>query len=557
MLTQLYIRNFTLIDELDMDFGGGFSVITGETGAGKSIILGALGLVLGNRADAKVVKAGEGKCVVEAHFDIGGYGLEPLFEENGLDYDPSDCIVRREVQSSGKSRAYVNDTPVQLSVMKDLGLKLIDIHSQHQNQLLSKDDFQLGVIDAVAFSGERLEDYKAAYGKYRRLSAELESLREAVESNKANEEFLRFQYEELEQAGLKPGEMEELESESNVMGHSEEIKTSLSSAYNSLGADDAGAAELVGKAASEIASLSGFYPMADELAARLDSCRIELRDIVGEIASGIDSVDYDPLKLEAANNRIDTLNSLLQKYRAKDVSDLISLKENIGEQLAAVDNGEERIGELAAEVAAAEKECSALAEQLTAVRKTAAEDVERQMTGMLVPLGIPNVSFRAELSPKPLSIDGTDKATFLFSANKNSEPQPISQVASGGEVARVMLSIKAMVSGVSHLPTVIFDEIDTGVSGRVAESMAKIMRDMGAGGRQVIAITHLPQIAALGASHYRVAKEDGPGGTVSRMVKLDHGQRVQEIAQMLSGNDITAAAVLHATELLDQDLQDG
>ena len=550
MLKQLYIKNFTLIDELDISFNPGFSVITGETGAGKSIILGAIGLLLGNRADTRQVKAGTERCIVEAHFDLHKYNLQTFFQEHDLDYDEQDCIVRREVSASGKSRAFINDSPVSLQQMKDLGERLVDIHSQHQNLLLRKEDFQLNVIDLMAGNERERNDYTTSYQSYTQARSQLQALKQQMQASHDNEDFLRFQQSELNDAQLTAGEQEELEEQSQLMSHVEEIKSALYESDNLLNADSTGIVNGLRTIINQLHSIENVFPAAEELASRTDECFIELKDISEEISNRLERVDFNPAELERINDRLDHLYSLQQKYHVSSVEELIDIKQNIDEQLSQIDNSDEQLKELQDQLIALESACQDKAKRLSATRQKAARKVEQAMKSRLVPLGIPNVRFEVSLSEKPLSTDGTDRVAFLFSANKSTALLPVSEVASGGEIARVMLSLKAMISGSVKLPTIIFDEIDTGVSGRVAEQMAAIMKEMGDADRQVISITHLPQIAAMGATHYRVSKEERKQGTTSSMVMLSQEERISEIAQMLSGSNISEAAINNAKALL-------
>ena len=550
MLKQLYIKNFTLIDELNIAFHPGFSVITGETGAGKSIILGAIGLLLGNRADSKAIKAGRDRCIIEAHFDLSRYDMRQFFIDNDIDEDLEDTIIRRELTAAGKSRAFINYTPVPLARMRELGEQLVDIHSQHQNLLLQKEDFQLNVVDIIAQDSKLANKYKAAYATYRQADDQLRRLKEEIAKNKENEDFLRFQFKELDDAKLEKGEQEALEQESDVLSHSEDIKTALYAADNNLSGEDGSIIEKLKGATQQLQSIKDVYPEASELADRLDSSYIELKDIAQEVNGLIDHVDFDPGRLEAINDRLDTLNTLQQKFHCQDVEELIETYQQLKEQLSHIDNSDDDIEALEQEVASLRKKAEEEAKELTKVREKAAKKVEEEMKQRLIPLGIPNVRFSIQLTAKPLSHDGADKVSFLFSANKSTPLQPVTQVASGGEIARVMLSLKAMISGAVKLPTIIFDEIDTGVSGKIAEKMAQIMVEMGNHERQVISITHLPQIAAMGKHHYKVLKEETETGTTSQMTELNEEQRIQEIAQMLSGSDISQAALANAKELL-------
>ena len=558
MLRQLYIKNYTLIEQLDMQFYPGFSVLTGETGAGKSIILGAIGLLLGQRADSKVIKSGCDRCLIEAHFDIAGYGLETLFQENDIDYDADDCIIRRELTAAGKSRAFVNDTPVPLALLKEIGEQLVDIHSQHQNLLLNKHDFQLSVLDMVSRgqgAKSQLDDYQQAFAQYHATTQQLNETRESIARNRDNADFLQFQYNELASTRLVDGEQEELEQKQDTMSHAEDIKSALYQTDNALSADGTGIVEQLKNAMQALHSIEKVLPAAAELTERMDSCHIELKDMAQDISSLLDDVDFDPSELDAVNSRLDRIYELEKKYHCETIADLLALQEQLKQQLSAIENGDEALAELEARCKQQETACKRLADDLTLLRRKAAKEVEQQMRQRLVPLGMPHVRFEVSMEQTALNQHGQDKVAFLFSANTSTPLQPVAQVASGGEIARVMLALKAMMftthhSPVASYPTIIFDEIDTGVSGKIAESMAHMMQEMGQGEHQVISITHLPQIAALGNKHYRVFKEETPQGTASRMLLLDDDQRVREIAQMLSGSDITEAAVNNAKELL-------
>lgn len=553
MLKKLDIRNFTLIDHLEMTLYPGFSVITGETGAGKSIVIGAIGLLLGNRADAKQVKRGCDKCIIEATFDLSIYHsdvLKDFFEDNDLDYEPEECLLRREVNANGKSRAFINDTPVTLALMRELGEQLIDVHSQHQNLLLSKEDFQLNVVDIIARDRQQLADYRAAFAEYRSAQRRLEELREQIATSRDNEDFLRFQQKELSEANLASGEQEHLEQEAELMSHAEDIKRALHEADYGLSGDDTGIVNLTRSIAAQLRSVADVYPEAQELAERLESCFVELKDISQEIASKVDDVEYDPQRFNLITQRLDTIYTLQQKFHVQTVDELLDRLNGINAQLDNIDNSDEELQELERSVEKLHAVCVEKAVVLTDMRRKSATVVEQELSKLLVPLGIPKVRFKVDVSPADLSTNGADKVMFLFSANSSTDMQPVSQVASGGEIARVMLSLKAMISKAIGLPTIIFDEIDTGVSGRVAEQMAHIMRDMGKANRQVICITHLPQIAAAGSTHYKVAKQETEQGTVSTMTQLSDEQRITEIAQMLSGSDVSQAAVDNAKSLL-------
>lgn len=550
MLKQLYIKNFTLIDELNISLYPGFSVITGETGAGKSIILGAIGLLLGNRADSKAIKAGRDRCVIEAHFDLSRYGMQKFFDDNDIDYDADDTIIRRELTAAGKSRAFINDTPVPLTRMRELGEQLVDIHSQHQNLLLQKEDFQLNVVDIIAQDTEQLKVYQKEYYAYRKAKELLEELKAEIAKNRENEEFMRFQHKELDEANLQEGELEQLEQEAETLSHSEDIKTALYEADSALSGENDSILDKLKNATHQLENICDVYPSMADVAGRMQSSYIELKDIAQEISSSVDHVEFDPNRLDAINTRLDKLYTLQQKFHVETVTELIATRDRIAEQLSHIDNGDEDIEEKEKEVAVLLVKAEKQAALLTSIRQKSAKAIEKEMKGRLIPLGIPNVRFEIAFAEKPLSGNGADKVSFLFSANKSTQLQPVSQVASGGEIARVMLSLKAMISGAVKLPTIIFDEIDTGVSGKIAEKMADIMEEMGLQNRQVLSITHLPQIAAKGSHHYKVLKEETENGTISHMKELNNQERIEEIAQMLSGSDITQAALANAKELL-------
>lgn len=552
MLTSLHIQNYALIDRLDIDFESGFSVITGETGAGKSIILGAIGLLLGQRADSKSIKAGAAKCVIEAHFDLSAYGMKEYFEANDLEYDGGECILRRELSASGKSRSFINDVPASLSQMKELGEQLIDVHSQHQNLLLGKEGFQLSVVDIMANDARELSAYKETFNQWKSLTAELNALIEEAEKSRADEDYLTFQLEQLDALNIQAGEQEELEAEADQLNHAEEIKSGLYAAGQCLRPDDGeGVLNALKEVQRHLRDIARVFPMADELQERIGSCHIELKDICDEVESALDQVEFNPTRMEQVNDRLNQLYTLEQKHHVQTDAELLALTEEFRTRLDAITSYDDRIADLKKQRQATYDQLMKQAETLTTLRKKAAKRIEQQLTEHLIPLGMPNVQFRIGFSPRrEPDTTGVDNLTFLFSANKNGQLQDIAHVASGGEIARVMLSLKALIAGAVKLPTIIFDEIDTGVSGKIAERMALIMQEMGQADRQVISITHLPQIAARGTAHYRVYKEDTDTGTTSHLVRLSEAERVTEIAHMLSGETLTDAAIENARELL-------
>lgn len=553
MLQSIHIQNYALIDKLDIDFMPGFSVITGETGAGKSIILGAIGLLLGQRADVKAIKNGASKCIVEARFGIASYGMEAFFNELDLEYDPEECILRREVYANGKSRAFINDSPASLAQMKALGEKLIDIHSQHQNLLLNKEGFQLNILDILAQDEKQLAAYKQVYTQYKNTCKELDTLIGQAEKSRQDEDYLRFQLEQLEEAELKEGEQNGLEQEAETLSHAEDIKAGLYRAGQLI--DNAEANGILSQTKECIQTLQGIskvYTSASEWTERLQSCYIELKDIAHDLSSAEDEVEFNPERLDYVNQRLNLIYNLQQKHRTDSIEALIDLANNYRKQLNDIASYDDRIAELRSLKDNLYDKVLEEAATLTRMRTDSARHIEEQMKKLLVPLGMPNVRFAVAMEQrKEPDANGTDNVTFLFSANKNGTLQNVASIASGGEIARVMLSLKAMIAGAVKLPTIIFDEIDTGVSGSIAEKMALIMRDMGRQNRQVISITHLPQIAARGTTHYKVYKEDTETGTNSYIRKLVPDERIHEIAHMLSGSTLTEAALNNARALLE------
>ena len=550
MLKSLFIQNFVLIDSLDICFNPGFSVITGETGAGKSIILGALSLVLGQRADGKSIKQGEDKCVIEAIFDVSKYQLEPFFLGNDLEYDPESCILRRELYASGKSRAFVNDSPVPLAILKELGTKLIDIHSQHQNLLLGDNRFQLRVVDVMAENEILLILYKKEYTRYQGLRKALSALKERAAQSKQEEDYIRFQLDQLEEANLQPNEQEELEQEQETLSHAEEIKSSLYRVSSCLDGEEQGVVSLLKESLSSMDALERYFPRAKEIAERLRSAYIDLNDLASEMEGMIEDVEFNPDRLAWVNERLDTLYALQQKHRVSSVDDLIALRDQFRAQLTDIESFDEQIAALEKQVQDAYKELLQQAAVLSEQRKVAAVAFAQQLVQMVAPLGMPHTRFQVEVVPrKEPESDGMDEIRFLFSANKSMALQPVAQTASGGEISRLMLCIKAMIAGFTALPTIIFDEVDTGVSGDIADKMGHIMQDLGSK-MQVFAITHLPQIAAQGEAHYFVYKEDVKDRTLTRIRPLDKEERIREVARMLSGSALTEASLANAKDLL-------
>ena len=554
MLQSIHIQNYALIESLDINFHPGFSVITGETGAGKSIILGAIGLLVGQRADIKAIKTGANKCIVEARFHIASYELESFFEEHDLEYEEGECILRRELYASGKSRAFINDTPVSLAQMKELGEKLIDVHSQHQNLLLNHEDFQLSVLDILAHDEKELQAYKETYSAFKKVSKELSDIQQQAEKNRQDEDYIRFQVEQLEEANLQAGEQETLEQEAETLTHAEEIQSSLYKVDQLMASDEMTLLSVTKDCMQTLQGISRVYTPAQEWIERLNSCYIELKDLAHEIANASEEVEFNPTRLDYVNERLNLIYTLQQKHRVSTVEELIDIAEDYRSKLDAITSYDDRIEELKKQKETIYNKVLEQASVLTTRRLDAAKEIEKQMQAYLVPLGMPNVRFAVELeTKKEPDIKGMDSVNFLFSANKNGMLQQVASIASGGEIARVMLSLKAMIAGAVKLPTIIFDEIDTGVSGSIAEKMALIMQEMGQADRQVISITHLPQIAAKGANHYKVYKEDTETGTNSHIRQLNQEERIHEIANMLSGATLTEAALNNAKALLNNE----
>ena len=553
MLKHITIRNFALIEKVEIDFSAGFSVITGETGHGKSVFLGAIAMLLGQRSDVKAIREGADRCVIEGVFDLEGFGLEPLFKENDIDYDV-ECIVRRELAASGRSRAFINDTPVNVSVLKELGARLIDIHSQHQNLLLGDKNYQLGVLDVLAKNSEGLASYKKEYDEYISLQRELKERIKALETAKRDEEWLRFQFEELEAASLKSGELEELEQELQELSHAEDIQAALYGAYNAIDSDERSMLQALREASSALSRIAAHYSAAQELSDRLENNYIELKDCCEEMQQRAERVQFAPARLEFVENRVAQIYALVKKHRVETVEELIALAAEYGAKLDSIAFGDDDIKELETKIKTVAKELDSKAGELTAKRKESALELQQKITAILVNLGMPMIRFEVEFKPVDgFTSTGCDDVVFLFSANSSSAPQPLSDVASGGEMARVMLALKSLIASSTKQPTLIFDEVDTGVSGILAERMGRIMQQMACGLCQVLSITHLPQVAALGSNHYKVYKKETDNGTVTNIIKLEQEDRVKEIAQMMSGEVLSEAALDNARGLLSKE----
>ena len=550
MFKSLSINNYALINRLDISVEPGFTVITGETGAGKSIMLGALGILLGGRAEARAVRTGAAKCVVEAAFDVSALGIQEFFEENDIDFDGEECILRREVTAAGKSRAFINDTPVPAARLKEIGALVIDIHSQHRNLLIGREDYLLDTLDTVAANSAEKAAYEEAYAQWRKAEEELKALRLQAEKGQTDGDYLKFQLTQIQEAALLPDEQEELEKENALLEHAEEIKASLGAAAAAINGNDGERLSELRRAAQQLESIAAHLPEAAALAERLESARIEIGDIADELERQSEGIDFNPARAEQVTNRLNLIYDLLQKHRAASITELLALAKDWEEQLNRLENMESLLEE-------SERRCAALlanlrkkGSALTATRGKAAKIVEQSLTESLHTLGMPNVSIRFSLQQREVpAACGMDTPVFLFSANKNVPMQPVSEIASGGEIARVMLALKGLIARHKNLPTIIFDEIDTGVSGTMAERMAVMMGEI-AKHCQVLCITHLPQIAAKGNAHFRVHKEENETGTTSHISRLSPEERVREIATMLSGAEISEAAVSNAKALL-------
>lgn len=550
MLKSLYIKNYALIDSLEIDFNKGFSVITGETGAGKSIILGALSLILGQRADIKSIKQGENKCIIEGIFDVSAYDLKAFCEEKGIEYDPESYIIRREILSTGKSRAFINDSPATLSDLKDLGEQLIDIHSQHQNLLLSDSRFQMQVIDILAGNIQLLKEYQNAFKEYKASEKALKELLEAVQKSKEEEDYLRFQYETLLEASLTQGEQEELENEMEMLKHAEDIKSTLFKIHTLLSDDDRGIVPQLKEVLNSSQSLTKVYSKANEISQRTETAYIDLKDLSSDMERLADNIEYNPDRLAYIESRLDLIYSLQKKHRVTSVEELIAIFNELSLRIQDIDSSDDQVKALQKEVEAKSEKMLSLAQKLSKSRINAIPRIEKDLVSKITYLGMPNIQFKCNVIEKEHpDIYGKDELIFLFSANKNSPLQPVSDVASGGEISRLMLCLKSMIAGATSLPSIIFDEIDTGVSGEIADKMGLIMQEFGQK-MQVIAITHLPQIATKGSSHYKVYKSDLADSTVTSLVQLSENERITEIARMLSGATVTNAAIQNAKEML-------
>ncbi|MBK5719506.1 DNA repair protein RecN [Dysgonomonas sp. Marseille-P4677] len=549
MLKSLYIKNYALIDSLEIDFESGFSVITGETGAGKSIVLGALSLMLGQRADVKAIKQGESKCVIEGCFDVSAYDLKDFCEEKGIEYDPDSYIFRREVLSTGKSRAFINDSPVGLNELKELGNQLIDIHSQHQNLLLADTRFQMQVVDTLAGNKSLLKEYQASFHQYKQSQRDLSELREAIRKSKEEEDYLRFQYESLREAALIKGEQEDLETELETLNHTEEIKSSLFRIYNFLSEDDRGIVSELKESLNISSSLSKVFHKSEEISQRLETAYIDLKDLSSDVERLANDIEFNPERLIFIESRLNLIYSLQKKYHLSSISELLNLYEDISRKIENINSSDQQVETLEKEVAAKYEKMLVLARKISDRRIAITGRLEKELVEKVTYLGMPNIRFKCDITTEEPSVYGIDNLLFLFSANKNAPLQPVAGIASGGEISRLMLCLKSMIAGATALPTIIFDEIDTGVSGEIADKMGQVMLDFGKN-MQVIAITHLPQIAAKGKNHYKVYKFDNDDSTTTNLIQLSDEERLDEIARMLSGAVVTDAAIQNARSML-------
>jgi len=549
MLSRISVHNYALIKELNLDLGNGLTIITGETGAGKSILLGALSLILGTRADSSVLLDKTEKCIVEGIFMTNGMEFEDFFKNNDLDYEDS-VILRREINPAGKSRAFINDTPVTLNLMRDLGDRLIDIHSQHQTLMLHENSFQLGIIDSFAGTATLLNDYRAVYYNYRKLRKEYEELAEKSGRNKADLEFYGFQLDQLEQAKLVKGEQQELESEQQLLEHASEIKEGLAQSSRLLSGEERAVLDHLREVRSSIGKINSFIKGGNELLSRLDSTYIELDDLAGEIERLARDIEADPSRLEKVNGRLDQIYSLAQKHRVQDLDELLARKMEIENIIKSIVIDDERLNEVARLLKNEEEALKRLSAEISVKRGSSFPEIEGRITELLRQLGMPNARFKISVTPSPaFTLSGADIVDFLFSANRQVPPENLAKIASGGELSRVMLSLKSLLTRNNNLPTIIFDEIDAGVSGEVADRVGQILSSMGKY-MQVINITHLPQVASRGSLHYHVYKEDQGDSTITRIKLLSGDERVLEIARLLSGSKVTEIAIRNARELI-------
>ncbi len=549
MLSKLFVQNYALIKELDIDLENGLTIITGETGAGKSILLGALSLILGSRADTSVLLDKSEKCIVEGTFRIEEYDLEDYFISNELDYEVK-TTLRREINTAGKSRAFVNDTPVTVNILKELADKLIDIHSQHQTLMLNDNSFQLRLVDSFAGTYSILNEYKGAYFNYRKITREYSLLKEKSDKNKSDLEYFLFQFNQLKDANLIQGEQEELETELELLEHAEEIKAALITSSNLFSGEGIAALSLLREARMNLNKIRTFLPDAEGFILRIESSLIELDDLAGDIEKQMSVIEADPNRLAQVNKRLDTIYSLLQKHRVHDLNELLQKKDEIKDIINSIVSSDEKLMEMESQIGRLVNSLKTISEEISDKRKNVLPEIELKITELLKQLGMPNAKFRITLSQvKEFTPSGIDHADFLFSANKQIPPENLAKIASGGELSRVMLSLKSLLTKNNNLPTIIFDEIDSGVSGEVADKVGQILSGMGKY-MQVINITHLPQVASRGTKHYHVYKDDTDDSTFTRVKLLSSEERILELARLLSGSEVTETAMKNARELL-------
>ncbi len=555
MIKQLHISNYALIDKLDIRFDEGLTIITGETGAGKSIILGALSLILGERSDSKAIRDNTAKTIVEATFDIGGYHLERLFKDNDIDWDEHDCLVRREISPNGRSRAFINDTPVQLNVLRELSTSLLDIHSQHSNMLLAHPAFQLSILDNIAGNAQLLDDYNRCYHDYRDALNRLEQTRLEMEKLRADEDYIRFQLDQLQALQLKPDEDKELEALQHKLGNITELKEGLWNVGNTLDGEENSILERLSTVASLLEDAERNLNEVEGMSSRVRTALIELKDIAHSVGAIVDTLNDDPAELARVDDRLNSIYTLQRKHNVQDVNGLIEIQQGFEQQLGEIEHNDDIIEELTALVESTRRQALEIADKLSARRKDASKRLGRDLLDMAMPLGLKNIAFNVDFNSTDLTASGIDNVEFMMAFNKNQQPMPVKDTASGGEISRVMLCIKTIIARHMRLPSIIFDEVDTGVSGdiatRIGEMMADISRSI-----QVIAITHLPQVAANGDHHLRVFKTDNEVETLTSVESLDNQEHILEIARMLSGKDINQAAIENAKSLINHSHND-
>ena len=554
MIKQLHISNYALIDRLDIEFADGLTIITGETGAGKSIILGALSLILGERADLKAIRDAESKTIVEATFDIAGYGLEPFFKEYDIDWDEHECIVRRELSPSGRSRAFVNDTPVALAALRELVTRLLDIHSQHNNMLLSNPQFQLSILDSIAGNADLLGNYHKAYAEYREAEQRLAETVTAMERLKQNEDYIRFQLDQLQAMQLQPDEDQQLEALQARLSNITSLKEALWSVENELDGEENGVLAHLTSVVQRLDEAERCLTEISGMSDRVRSSLIDLKDIAQDVGNIMDTLNDDPSELARVDERLSSIYSLMRKHNAQNVNQLIDIQHDYERQLGEIDHNDEMLEQLKSQVEETFKASTVIAADLSANRRQAATKFVKELLSLALPLGMKNLAFDVQLTPVKLSRSGADHVEFMMAFNKNQRLMPVKETASGGEISRVMLCIKTIIARHMQLPSIIFDEVDTGVSGDVANMIGEMMADI-ARAIQVIAITHLPQVAANGDHHLRVYKTDNERETLTHVEQLSDQEHVMEIARMLSGKDLNQAAIENAKSLIKHKTQ--